>query len=140
MEYHIRTLEQLRPILVGFRKQAGLSQTAVASLLGVTQQSYAKIEANPSATSVERLYKILSLLGADIILSDRTPSADRSPSTRLERNEAGDVPSVPAQHGPGEPPATSAGLGAKAPIKKSARKTPPAPPKLIPPSKKTESW
>lgn len=63
MDYHIRTLEQIRPILVGLRKQAGLSQMAVAALLGVSQQSYAKIEANPSATSVERLFKIISLLG-----------------------------------------------------------------------------
>lgn len=123
MEYHIRTLEQLRPLLVGFRKQAGLSQTEVASLLGVTQQSYAKIEANPSATSVERLYKILSLLGADIILG--------------EKREIGDAPPAPAQR---EPSATSAGLGANAPIKKNSKKTAAAPPKLIPPSRKTESW
>ncbi len=137
MEYYIRTLEQLRPILVGFRKQAGLSQTEVASLLGVTQQSYAKIEANPSATSVERLYNILSLLGADIILGDRMPSADRSSSTCLARSDTGNAPQVSAQR---EPSATSPGLGANAPTKKNSRKTPPAPPKLIPPSKKTESW
>lgn len=132
MEYHIRTLEQLRPILVGMRKQAGLSQTALASLLGVTQQSYAKIEANPSATSVERLYKILSLLGADIILGDQMPSADRRSSACLARSEAGDAPPAPDQR---DPSAT-----ANVPIKKSARKTAPAPPKLIPPSKKTENW
>jgi HTH-type transcriptional regulator/antitoxin HipB len=135
MEYHIRTLEQFRPILVGFRKQAGLSQTEVASLLGVTQQSYAKIEANPSATSVERLYKILSLLGADIILGDRVPSAEGSSSTRLARSETGDATPVSAQR---DPSATSPGSGT--PIKRNSRKTPPAPPKLIPPSKKTESW
>lgn len=120
MEYHIRTLEQLRPILVGFRKQAGLSQTDIASLLGVTQQSYAKIEANPSATSVERLYRILSLLGADIILG-----------------ETGEAAPVPAQRAP---TATSTGLGANASVKINSRKTATAPAKLIPPSKKTESW
>ena len=103
MDYQIRTIEQLRPILVGLRKQAGLSQTAFASLLGVSQQSYAKIEANPSATSVERLFKILGLLGADIILAERKG----------------------AEQGP---------------IKKDIKKTLPAPAKLVPPSKKTESW
>lgn len=36
MDYHFRTLEQIRPILVGLRKQAGLSQMAVAALLGVS--------------------------------------------------------------------------------------------------------
>lgn len=48
MNYPIRTLLQIRPLLVGFRKRIGLSQADVASLLGVTQQSYAKIEAKPS--------------------------------------------------------------------------------------------
>ena len=68
MTFPLKTLQQLRPLLIGFRKKAGLSQAAVAALLGVTQQSYAKIEANPSATSVERLFTILRLLGAEIIL------------------------------------------------------------------------
>lgn len=68
MNYPIKALTQLRPLLLGFRKQAGLSQANVAELLGITQQSYAKIEANPSLTSVERLYTILRLLGAEILL------------------------------------------------------------------------
>lgn len=68
MNYPIRTLQQLRPLLMGFRKQAGLSQADVAALLGITQQSYAKIEANPAVTSVERLFTILRLLGGEIVL------------------------------------------------------------------------
>ena len=52
MNYPIRTFQQLRPPPIGFRKQAGLSQADVAELLGVTQQSYAKIEANPAVTLV----------------------------------------------------------------------------------------
>jgi HTH-type transcriptional regulator/antitoxin HipB len=120
MEYNIRTLEQLRPILVGFRKQAGLTQMAVASLLGVSQQSYAKIEANPAATSVERLFKILGLLGGDIILSERIKSASGRESIGCQLS--------------------SSGLSTSQTIKQKARKTPAAPAKLIPPSKKTESW
>lgn len=111
MQYHIRTLAQLRPILVGLRKQAGLSQVAVASLLGVSQQSYAKIEANPSATSVERLFKILGLLGGDIILGEK-----------------GETTTAPSQEN-------------TLPVRKSGRKSPrPAPPKLVPPSDKKEDW
>jgi transcriptional regulator with XRE-family HTH domain len=108
MEYNIKTLEQLRPILVGLRKRAGLTQMAVASLLGVSQQSYAKIEANPSATSVERLFKILGLLGGNIILSERMQDSNRSESME--------------------------------PNLQKGKKIPVAPAKLIPPSKKTESW
>jgi len=128
MEYHIRTLDQLRPILVGLRKQAGLSQMAVASLLGVAQQSYAKIEANPSATSVERLFKILSLLGGEIILNERMPSAERNPA-----------PAGP-QQGSNQPKASSSDAGSNPILRKNARKGPSAPAKLIPPSKKTENW
>jgi HTH-type transcriptional regulator/antitoxin HipB len=78
MDYPIKTLQQIRPILVGLRKQAGLSQTDVASLLGVTQQSYAKIEANPTTTSVERLFMILRLLGSEIVLTQNTQPSDIS--------------------------------------------------------------
>jgi HTH-type transcriptional regulator/antitoxin HipB len=76
MDYPIRTLQQLRPLLVGFRKRAGLSQVQVAALLGVTQQSYAKIEANPAVTSVERLFTILRLLGSEIVLAQSVEPAD----------------------------------------------------------------
>lgn len=76
MDYPIRTLQQIRPLLVGFRKRAGLSQAEVAALLGVTQQTYAKVEANPAATSVERLFTILRLLGSEIVLTQSAPSGD----------------------------------------------------------------
>jgi HTH-type transcriptional regulator / antitoxin HipB len=68
MDYTIRTLQQLRPLLIGLRKKAGLSQAALATQLGISQQSYAKIEANPASTSFERLHTIVRLLGGDISL------------------------------------------------------------------------
>jgi HTH-type transcriptional regulator/antitoxin HipB len=55
VDYPIKTLNRLRPILLGFRKAAGLAQAMMASHLGVTQQTYAQLEANPAAVSVERL-------------------------------------------------------------------------------------
>jgi HTH-type transcriptional regulator / antitoxin HipB len=120
VDYPIRTLQQIRPLLVGFRKRAGLSQAAVAALLGVTQQSYAKIEANPSATSVERLFTILRLLGSEIVLSGSA--------------EVGAAASPDAVFAPPAPPAapTSAVSTRKGRVA--------APPKVIPPSKKTEYW
>jgi HTH-type transcriptional regulator/antitoxin HipB len=76
MMYPIRTSYQLRPILIGLRKKAGLSQTNVAAQLGITQQSYAKIEANPTATSFERLYTIMRLLGGELYLATHGDDAD----------------------------------------------------------------
>jgi HTH-type transcriptional regulator/antitoxin HipB len=120
MDYPIRTLQQIRPLLRAFRKRAGLSQTAVAALLGVTQQSYAKIEANPSATSVERLFTILRLLGSEIVLSGSADAAEAVPLDTVPAHSA--LPTVP----------TSAAKTRKGRVA--------APPKVIPPSKQTEHW
>ncbi|KXU91880.1 transcriptional regulator [Caballeronia megalochromosomata] len=69
MDYSLKTLNQLRPILLGFRKAAGLTQATVAARLGVTQQTYAQLEANPAAVSVERLFKVLRVLDVDLALT-----------------------------------------------------------------------
>ena len=121
MDYPIRTLQQLRPILIGFRRQAGLSQAAVAALLGVTQQSYARIEANPAATSVERLFTILRLLGGEINLS------------RAEGVESEDLPAVV--------PAGDASASVSPPAQPKPKKgNAAAPAKMAPPSKNKEVW
>jgi len=39
--YPIKHLNQLRPMLIGFRKENGLTQKEVSQRLGVTQQAYA---------------------------------------------------------------------------------------------------
>jgi len=113
MDYPIRTLQQIRPLLVGFRKHAGMSQAEVAALLGVTQQSYAKIEANPAATSVERLFTILRLLGGEIVLA--------------QNGESGEAAILDAM--PDCVPAT-----------KSKKMSVAAPSKVLPPTKKMEPW
>ncbi|KVS34656.1 helix-turn-helix domain-containing protein [Burkholderia cepacia] len=93
MAFPVQTLTQLRPILVGFRKSAGLTQAQLAARLGVTQQSYAQLEANPSAVSIERLFKVLNTLGVRMTLAlgtqdasaasaDPAPDADAAPAVR----------------------------------------------------------
>lgn len=93
MAFPVQTLTQLRPILVGFRKSAGLTQAQLAARLGVTQQSYAQLEANPSAVSIERLFKVLNTLGVRMTLAlgtqdasaasaDPVPDADAAPAVR----------------------------------------------------------
>jgi len=69
VDYSLKTLSQLRPILLGFRKAAGLTQATVAQRLGVTQQTYAQLEANPAAVSVERLFKVLRVLDVELALT-----------------------------------------------------------------------
>ena len=61
--FPVRLLSQLRPLLIGFRKSKGLTQRELSAMLGVTQQTYARLESNPSKASFERLYKVLNILG-----------------------------------------------------------------------------
>jgi HTH-type transcriptional regulator/antitoxin HipB len=70
MNYTITTLDQLRPILLGFRKSRGLTQAGAAAGLGIAQQTYAQLEANPGVVSVERLFRVLRVLGVDLVLAD----------------------------------------------------------------------
>ena len=67
--YPLKTINQLRPLLIGFRKVNGLTQKNIAERLGVTQQTYARLEANPSSASIERLFKVFTVLGVEIELS-----------------------------------------------------------------------
>lgn len=85
MRLHVRTLEQLKPILVGYRRLARLTQADLAEKLGITQQSYAQIEADPSRTSVERLFVVLRLLNVEIVLDARDPS--KIPSRPSNKNQ-----------------------------------------------------
>ena len=78
MDYSVKTLSQLRPVLRGFRKAAGLTQAMLAERLGITQQSYAQFEADPAAAGVERLFKVLRLLNAGITLSQDAPSPENA--------------------------------------------------------------
>ncbi|AOI95259.1 helix-turn-helix domain-containing protein [Burkholderia sp. LA-2-3-30-S1-D2] len=106
MPFPVQTLSQLRPILVGFRKSAGLTQAQLAARLGVTQQSYAQLEANPSAVSIERLFKVLNVLGVRLTLvpgtpedttvpDDTTPALKRAPAARGRSPGSSAVPARP---------------------------------------------
>ena len=70
MNYTINTLDQLKPILVGYRKSQGLSQKELAEKLGVSQQTYQTLESNPQKVTIERLFNVLTLLGVRLSLSD----------------------------------------------------------------------
>lgn len=73
MDYPVKTLSQLPLILKGFRKECGLTQTAMAEKLGITQQSYAYFEANPSTATLDRLFMVLRIMGVEIALNQSIP-------------------------------------------------------------------
>jgi HTH-type transcriptional regulator/antitoxin HipB len=78
--YPLKTLSQLRLYLIGFRKVKNLTQADVAERLGVTQQTYARLEANPASASMERLFRVFSVLGIEMVLS----SEFTSPTCEIE--------------------------------------------------------
>jgi len=90
--YPIKTLNQLRPLLIGFRKANGLTQKDLSEKLGVTQQTYARLEVNPASASIERLFKVFTVLGVEINLSSGTASSARKPT-----EEKGNLVNSPAR-------------------------------------------
>ncbi|EFM20668.1 MULTISPECIES: helix-turn-helix transcriptional regulator [Pantoea] len=90
--YPIKTLSQLRPLLIGFRKANGLTQKDLSERLGVTQQTYARLEANPARASIERLFKIFTLLGVEMTLSSGISS-----SAGKQTEEKGTLENSPAR-------------------------------------------
>lgn len=84
--YPIKHLNQLRPILIGFRKENGLTQKEISQRLGVTQQAYARLESNPASASFERLFRVFTVLGVGVVLSSIQYSA---PTTEVKnKNES----------------------------------------------------
>jgi HTH-type transcriptional regulator/antitoxin HipB len=112
MQYPLNTIDQLKPLLQGFRKKAGFTQADMAEKLGITQQSYAQMESNVGATSVERLYTILRLLNVELLLAPITDQAGAFTSgpryavAQDARSPYGPAASAPAgAPGPAEPQA-----------------------------------
>lgn len=67
-EFPIRTSDQLSGVLQAFRKESGLSQTEVAKRMGLTQQKLSHLERNAQNVSADRILKLLSVLGVELVL------------------------------------------------------------------------
>ncbi len=78
--YTIRTAEQLKPIIAGFRKSAGLTQEDLAMRLGITQQTYSVAERNASNMSVSKLLAVLNALGVELVLQPKPTNTDVTPA------------------------------------------------------------
>ncbi|CAG9269815.1 helix-turn-helix transcriptional regulator [Paraburkholderia unamae] len=130
MDYPVKTLSQLRPILVGFRKKAGLTQEALARRLGISQQSYAAFEANPESASVERLFRVLRLV--DVEMKFAAPQAQAAPVVAAKISSAA-APAAAKPRRRATPAATPAAPS-------SATQTARPPRKTTARSKSREDW
>ena len=81
IDFTIRTAEQLPALLQAFRKQAGLTQSALAMRMGITQQTLSALERNAEKVSADRLLTLLSLLGVELVLrQNNDPSSSKQPT------------------------------------------------------------
>ena len=79
-QYPVRTAEHLPALLKAFRKENGLTQTQVATRLGVTQQTLSALERNAQKMSAERLLHLLGILGVEMVLQRKEPSPHSPPT------------------------------------------------------------
>ena len=78
--YPLQTADQLKPILAGFRKSAGLTQADLALRLGITQQTYSAAERNAANMSVSNLLGVLNALGVELVLQPKSAHTEGAPA------------------------------------------------------------
>lgn len=81
MDFPVRTVDQLEPILKAFRKTRGLTQAEVARKIGVTQQALSLLEAAPHRASFERLLALCASLEVEVVLRDKRRSQEPAPTS-----------------------------------------------------------
>jgi len=75
----LQTPAQLPLYLKALRKRRGLTQSQVASRLGIRQARYAFRETHPETVSTRQILDVFAALGVDILLRLRsTPKAAQS--------------------------------------------------------------
>ena len=83
MDYPIRFADQLKAHLRSLRKQRGLTQAELGKRLGIGQVRIAEIEAKPGLVSVDQLVKLLSALGAGLVVRDLEGGSAASVAVRF---------------------------------------------------------
>ena len=63
--------KQLGPLLQSARKSAGLSQTALAQRVGISQSRISAMELNPGSISVEQLLTLLAALNHEVLVQPK---------------------------------------------------------------------
>jgi HTH-type transcriptional regulator/antitoxin HipB len=66
---------QLGPLLQSARKGAGLSQTALAQRLGISQSRISAMELDPGSISVDQLLALLAALDHEVLVQPRQGAA-----------------------------------------------------------------
>jgi len=94
VDFSVKFSSQLKEQLRSLRKARGLSQSDLGGLVGVNQRRIADIESNPGAVGFDQIMKILSALGAEILIRDlaRTPEPRAARAPRKPTPELHELP------------------------------------------------
>jgi HTH-type transcriptional regulator/antitoxin HipB len=71
MNFPVSTSQQLQAVLRALRRARGLSQAEIGSRLGVNQKRIARIESVPGVTSYDQIARLISTLGARLVIEDQ---------------------------------------------------------------------
>ena len=91
MDYLISISDQLAPQLRSLRKGRGLSQSDLASKLGVSQSRIAAIERDPAVVSAGQLLDILSALNVQLVFRDTLPALPTKTPPQSKVSDTGPV-------------------------------------------------
>jgi HTH-type transcriptional regulator/antitoxin HipB len=87
---------QLGPLLQSARKRAGLSQTALAQRLGISQSRISAMELDPGSISVNQLLALLAALDHEVLVQPRQGATAADPAdaaaTAAAADRAGSAP------------------------------------------------
>jgi len=64
------TPQQLGQVLKAQRKAKGLTQKEAGQTVGLLPKSISKLELDPATASIESLFKLLSALGLELVVSE----------------------------------------------------------------------
>jgi HTH-type transcriptional regulator/antitoxin HipB len=92
MDYALRLADQLRAHLRALRTARGLTQAQLGQRLGLGQARIAEIEAKPGSVSVEQLMRLLSALGATLVLRDAAAPPQPPPAPAHKARPAKTTP------------------------------------------------
>ena len=121
MDYPIRLADQLKAHLRSLRKQRGLTQAQLGKRLGIGQVRIAEIEARPGLVSVDQLVKLLSALGASLVVRDlEGGSASPVARTAPEPAPSSPAPAARKKSGVGAGKAHSTAPGIRIPVRKGS--------------------
>jgi HTH-type transcriptional regulator/antitoxin HipB len=75
--------QQVGPVIRAARKNAGLSQTALARRLGISQSRMSAIELDPRSLTLDKFMALISLLGLELQVQSPPPLSEITPGGKV---------------------------------------------------------